>query len=100
MNKIQGGHTVWKSGNTGKWSKQIPCREKSGNFKIKKKSGNYQGILQNVKERNVPSGSFSSWNLSKLICFIKQTVSNMHFTVVWTIGSISDVSENMLYWPF
>ena len=40
-------------GKQGKWSKQIPCREKSGNFKIKKKSGNYQGILQNVKKRNV-----------------------------------------------
>jgi len=38
---------VTKSGNQGKqgkWPKQIPCREKSGNFKIKKNrelSGNF-----------------------------------------------------------
>jgi len=52
-----------QSGNQGKWPKQIPCREKSGNFKILKKSGNYQGILQKVKKRYtmyVSTGSFSS----------------------------------------
>jgi len=47
-------------GKQGKWPKQIPCREKSGNFKMIKKSGNYQGILQKVKKRNVSTGSFSS----------------------------------------
>jgi len=47
-------------GKQGKWPKQIPCREKSGNFKFFKKSGNYQGILQKVKKRNVSTSSFSS----------------------------------------
>jgi len=38
-------------GKQGKWSKQIPCMGKIREFQnLKKKSGNYQGILQNVKK--------------------------------------------------
>jgi len=44
---IQGGHRVWKTERES--PKYIPCREKSGNLKIWQKSGNYQGILQNLR---------------------------------------------------
>jgi len=40
-------------GKQGKWPKQIPCREKSGNFKIEKKIRELSGNFTIVKKRNV-----------------------------------------------
>ena len=39
---------------------KFPAGKSRGISKFKKKSGNYQGILQKVKKRNVSTGSFSS----------------------------------------
>jgi len=60
----QGGHAVWKSGKTGKMAKTNSLQGKIREFQNLKKSGNYQGILQKVKKRNVSTGSLSSSNLS------------------------------------
>jgi len=45
----------WENGQN-----KFPAGKNQGISKFKKKSGNYQGILQTVKKRNMSTGSLSS----------------------------------------